>query len=63
MLLIPIAFIAAIVTLLVILRRERQQRAAGVDLRRPPYVYMALGFFAFVGVYLVIGALAASTPK
>lgn len=55
--LLPITFAAAILALLVILRRERHQRESGVAAPRPLYVYMALGVFAFVGLFIVVGAL------
>jgi hypothetical protein len=56
-LLLPLAFAAAILSLLVILRRERYQRVSGLAAPRPLYVYMALGFFAFVGLFMVVGVL------
>jgi hypothetical protein len=56
-LLLPVAFAAAILALLVILRRERRQRELGLAPPRPLYVYMALGFFAFVGTMIVVGLL------
>ena len=59
MVLLPVALAAAILALLVILRRERRQRAAGEALSRPLYVDLALGFLAFFGVFFVVGALTA----
>jgi hypothetical protein len=55
--LLPGAFAAAILALLVILRRERHQRLSGIAAPRPLYVYMALGFFAFVGLFMLVGVL------
>ena len=60
--LLPAAFAIAVMALLMILRRERHEREAGLGAPRPLLVRMTLGVFAVLAVlYVAVYAVSART--